>query len=386
MPLPEGSRLLPSWLGQLGYFTGHMQKTHYGPNGNAQFDWYHRETAAAFTAFLDVAAERPFFLWVGFTDPHRPYSQRADSSSHDPVAVSVPPYLADTPETRSDLVNYYDAISRVDDDIGSMLDELERRGLREKTIVLYISDNGPPFPREKGTLYDAGIRTPLIVSWPVVIAPGEVYDRGLVSIIDLAPTLLEIAGGVIPPEMQGRSIRDLFIAPQEHAGREYVFSERNWHNTDEHMRSVRTVRFKLIRTDINHALPLGVASDIGASPSFLALRKLANEGRLLPAQRQIFMAPRPRIELYDLQSDPWELINLADDPAYATVTRRLAAELEKWMDESGDFPFWVRSRPDDTDRITGVKFTSHYPPMFDEEVPAQSKRFGNRQPRGTTSN
>lgn len=378
MPLPAGQRLLPSYLQGLGYFTGHMQKTHYGPNGMTQFNWYDRRTSAAFPAFLDAAADQSFFLWVGFSDPHRPYAPGAVTPPHDPATVWIPPYLADTLETRADIALYYDEISRMDGEIGLMLAELDRRGMRENTLVVFLSDNGPPFPREKGTLYDGGIRTPLIFSWAGVVPAGSVHTRGQVSVIDLAPTLLEVAAGRIPGEMQGHSIRDLLSRPDEHAGREYVFSERNWHNTDEHMRSVRTSRFKLIRTDINHELPMGVASDLGASPSFLALRALAKAGRLAPAQSQIFTAPRPRIELYDLAKDPWELNNVADHPDYATEVRKLAAVLQKWMDDTDDFPAWVRTRPEDTDRITGVKFTTKYPPMLNPAIPPPAGCIGER--------
>jgi N-sulfoglucosamine sulfohydrolase len=107
--------------------------------------------------------------------------------------VNVPPHLADTPETRADLALYYDAIARMDRGLGEMLGELERRNLRRNTLVVFLSDNGAPFPREKGTLYDSGTRTPLILSWPDVIPDGSVYDRGLVSLVDLAPTILELA-------------------------------------------------------------------------------------------------------------------------------------------------------------------------------------------------
>ena len=101
-------------------------------------------------------------------------------------------------------------------------------------------DNGAPFPREKGTLYDSGTRTPLIFSWPPVIRAGTTYSDGLVSTVDLAPTILDLAGAHPPAAMQGRSLRALFTAPASYPGRTYVFSERNWHDCDEHQRSVRT--------------------------------------------------------------------------------------------------------------------------------------------------
>ncbi len=106
-PLPAAERLLPSYLQARGYFTGHMAKTHYGANGERQFPWYSAAIAEAFPAFLDSAGARPFFLWIGFHDPHRPYEHDLPRP-HAPARVALPPYLADTPETRTDLARYYD--------------------------------------------------------------------------------------------------------------------------------------------------------------------------------------------------------------------------------------------------------------------------------------
>jgi N-sulfoglucosamine sulfohydrolase len=379
-PLPDGERILPSYLQAQGYFTGMMAKTHIGPNGDRQFQWYSPKLSEALPAFLDSAGTRPFFLWVGFHDPHRPYQRSAVSRRHSPVRVTVPPYLADTPETRADLALYYDEIGRMDGEIGRMLAELERRGLRDNTLVAFLSDNGAPFPREKGTLYDSGTRTPLILSWPNAIRPGSVYDRGLVSLVDLTPTILDLAGATLPETMQGRSIRALLADPDSYTGRTHVFSERNWHDCDEHQRAVRTKRFKLIRTDAYTELPLCTAADIGGSPSFLALRVRAKAGRLTAAQQRLFEAPRARIELYDLARDPWELRNIADDPAYAEEVRGLAEVLHEWVEQSGDFPAAYRVRDDNTDRITGVPFTTKIPPLRNADLPPPTERWGRQGP------
>jgi N-sulfoglucosamine sulfohydrolase len=380
-PLPDGERLLPSYLQERGYFTGMMAKTHLGPNGERQFQWYSLKTAEAFPEFLDSAGARPFFLWVAFHDPHRPYQQGAVANPHSPSQVTVTPYLADTPETRADLALYYDATARMDGEIGRILAELDRRKLREKTLVVFLSDNGAPFPREKGTLYDSGTRTPLLFSWSGVIRPGIRYDRGLVSTVDLAPTLLEVADAKIPDGLQGQSFLELLTRPDTFAGRQYVFSERNWHDCDEHQRAVRTLRFKLIRTDAYTELPLCTSADIGASPSFLALRARAKAGRLTSAQRRLFEAPRARLELYDLRSDPWEIRNVADDPRYAKQVRHLAAVLQDWMENTDDFPASYRIRDDNTDRITGVAFTTKIPPLRNADLPPASERWGVQGPK-----
>lgn len=193
---------------------------------------------------------------------------RSRKSRACPAAVEVPPWLVDRPGTRRDLADYYDEISRMDGAIGRMVAELEARGLRENTFILFISDNGAPFPRAKGSLYDAGIRTPFVANWPGVIAPGQRHG-GVLSVIDIAPTVLDMAGLRPPLHLHGTSILPGLTDPSRFA-RSHAFSQRNWHNSDEHMRSVRTARYKLIRNAYLD-LPLGLASDIGSSPAFAEL-------------------------------------------------------------------------------------------------------------------
>jgi arylsulfatase A-like enzyme len=245
--------------------------------------------------------------------------------------------------------------------------------------VLFFSDNGAPFPREKGTLYDAGTRTPLIFSWPGTIPAGSVFQRGLVSLIDVTPTLLDLAGSTPPASLQGRSLRAMLTHPDTVGGRPYVFSERNWHDCDEHQRAVRSRRFKLIRTDAYTDLPLCITADIGGSPSFRALRARAQAHRLTPAQQRLFESPRARLELYDLERDPWELHNLAGDRRYVKELEELAAALQEWIEQSDDFPAAFRVRDDNSDRITGMPFSDKIPPLRKSELPPSDQRWGKRQ-------
>jgi arylsulfatase A-like enzyme len=180
--------------------------------------------------------------------------------------------------------------------------------------------------------------------------------------------------------VQGVTFRELLTAPGSYTAREYVFSERNWHDCDEHQRSVRTARYKLIRTDAYTGLPLCTAADIGASPSFLSLRVLAKAGRLTPAQRRLFEAPRAQVELYDLERDPWELTNVADVPSQAAQVRELAGVLQEWMESTDDFPAAYRVRDDHTDRITGVQFGKRIPPLRNPDPPPADRRWGTTWP------
>lgn len=360
MNLPADEVLVPSYLRSAGYFTGHMRKQHYGPNGNEQFDWYSPDLSSTFPNFLDERDDRPFFLWVGFSDPHRPYSEGAIENPHDPANVKVRPYLADTPSTRRDLARYYDEISRMDGQIGRFVDELEERDVRENTLIVFLSDNGSPFPRAKGSLYDAGIRTPLIFNWPAEIEAGLTYD-GLTSVVDLAPTFLEIADVTPPERMQGSSIAEV-MRDTSVPGRDFVFSERNWHDTDAHMRSLRTDRYKLITNGYPNR-PFPIAADIGDSPAWMSLLAKKRNGTLNERQARLFELPRPAVEVYDLREDPEEFENVAGTPEYDATIDSLTQVLHRWKQETGDFPPTVRTRADHTDRVTGVWYRHEIPPM-----------------------
>ena len=365
MPLPAGQYILPHYLGAAGYFTGSVMKRHFGPEAAAQFHWY-GETLDGFGEFLDAAGKAPFFLWVGFSDPHRAYGDAP--VRHRPSDVQLPPTVVDMPATRADYAQYYDEIARLDGVIGAYVTELARRGLRDSTYLVFLSDNGAPMPREKGTLYDAGIKSPFIVSGPSV--PRGVRYAGLISLIDLAPTILDWAGSAAAANMYGASLRPLMEDPSL-PGREYVFAERNWHNIDEHMRSVRTQGYKLIWNNYIE-YPHGTAADITASPTWQALREGRDRATLTPEQSLLFQAPRPRVELYDVRNDPYELDNLAAQPGYRLLVQRLMAELEAWMDATGDVHPDRRRRDDNTDRYTGVKFTLTIPPLRDDHWPLGS--------------
>ncbi len=360
MPLPEGTDFLPSWLKEAGYFTGHMQKTHYGKTGEEQFDWY-SAGLTDFSGFLDQSAGKPFFMWTGFSDPHRGYDRSSIDHRNDEASVTVPPQLVDDPETRSDLADYYDEISRMDSNIGGMLDTLEKRGLSDNTLVVFFSDNGLPFPGAKGTLYDSGVGTPMLFKWPGRIKPEGRFS-GQVSSVDLAPTFLELAGLPVPDSVQGTSMLDTLLSGRG-TGREFVFGERNWHDCDEHMRYVRDGRFKMILNAYTE-LPFGNPADLSMSPSWHSLMKKKEKGELTPEQARIFRVPRPAVEFYDLEKDPGEFNNLAGKREYTGEVQRLGKVLDKWKKDTGDFPSWERRRGDHTDRITGIHFSNVIPEMY----------------------
>jgi len=294
--------------------------------------------------------DRPFFLWLAALDPHRDYQPGAIPEPHRPEDAVVPPYLPDTPEVRADLAQYYDEIARLDHFVGAVLDELERQGVAEETVVLFLSDNGRPFPRCKTTVYDSGIRTPLIVRWPGRVPAGGACTS-LVSAVDIAPTLLEIAGVEPLATAQGRSFAAVLEDPTR-TTRAHAFAEHNWHDYAAFQRAVRSERFKYIRSE-DADLSLSPPADAVRSPTYQAMRRLRDAGGLTPEQAACFLAPRPVEELYDLESDPHELHNLADDPQHAAVLAELRAALDDWRLETDDLSPPALT-PDEFDRETGA--------------------------------
>ncbi len=293
--------------------------------------------------------EQPFFLWLAALDPHRDYAPGAVTRPHKPDEVRVPPYLPDVPEVRRDLALYYDEIARLDGYVGQVLQELDRQEVAANTVVIFLSDNGRPFPRDKTTLYDGGIKTPFIVRWPAKVDPGN-HCAGLVSSVDLAATILELAGLRIGPSFQGRSFAQLLVDPA-HQFRDYVFAEDHWHDFEDHGRAVRSLQFKYVRNDYPD-LASTPPADAGRSPTYQAMLRLRDQQQLTESQQACFRRPRPPEELYDLRADPFELNNLAADPAFAKILARHRAALVKWSRETNDAVPTHRT-PDEFDRDTG---------------------------------
>jgi len=328
----------PSFLEQLkerGYFTGGFRKVHQGNEFNARFDFYTANKNARFETFFDkVPTGKPFFLHIGFTDPHRPYVQGAVTPPHDPAKVRLPRFLPDSPAIRADLVMYHDFISRMDAECGQLLALLETRGLANNTVVFFTGDNGMPFPGAKGTCYDPGIHVPLIVKWPGVTTAGTVEQK-LISHCDLPPTWVEIAGLAVTKKMQGRSMMPL-LRGGAHQGREAVFSERNWHDNFDPIRSVRTARYKLIFNAAPH-FPYRPAWDLEQSPSWASYLDLGKKGALAPQHLRLLRPARPIVEMYDLRADPDEFNNIVDDPAHAEAKLELLKRLSEWMHQTYDY-------------------------------------------------
>lgn len=302
--------------------------------------------------------DKPFFFWFAALDAHRGWDgdREWDASlygpKHDPGRVPVPPGLADTPETRQDLASYYNEVTRFDYFVGQVVAELERQQVLSNTLLLVMADNGRPFPRAKTRLHDCGMKTYLVAHWPAGIArPGEAA-RGLVSAIDIAPTVLGLAGAAVPATLQGVSFAPLFADPAATV-RRHAFSEHNWHDYEAHGRSVRSEGYLYIRNRRPQFAWQGPADSV-ASPSHQSLRAQRDAGTLAPAQADVFLAPRPEEELYLTAEDPDQLRNLGDDPKHAAAKARLAALLDAWAEATGDSAP-AKLSADSFDRETGKR-------------------------------
>lgn len=334
-PMPPWEPTFLEQLKERGYFTGGFRKVHQGNEFNSRFDFYSANKNTRFEAYFDkLPAGQPFFLHVGFTDPHRPYTKGAATPPHDPAKVRLPPFLPDSPEVREDLALYHDFISRMDSECGTLLRLLEARGLTGNTVVFFTGDNGMPFPGAKGTCYDPGIHVPLIVKWPGVTKPGTVKHE-LIGHVDLPATWVEIAGASVSRKMQGKSMLGLLRGGQYQA-REAVFSERNWHDNFDPIRAVRTERYKLIFNAAPH-FPYRPAWDLEGSPSWRSYQDMSRRGALRPHHLRLLQPARATVEMYDLANDPDEFNNIAADPAHAAAKQDLLKRLSDWMHQTYDY-------------------------------------------------
>jgi arylsulfatase A-like enzyme len=352
--LPAKFACYPDLLEQAGYAVG-MTGKGWGP-GTLEGSGRTRNPAGPtfkdFTAFLKtVPAGKPFVYWYGSQDPHRPYEAGSGArSGMKPEQVELPFCLPDTPEVRSDVLDYYFEVQRFDRAVREILKTLDERGLARNTIVVVTSDNGMPFPRCKANLYDTGTHMPLALRWPAQL-PGGITVRSFVSHTDLAPTFLKAAGLAPPPAMTGQDLIPLVASgPSPPTGHDAIFLERERHanvragNLSYPSRAIRTEKLLYIRNLRPDRWPagdpvlvhsVGPFGDVDGSPT----KDLILDHRGDPAFKnyfQIAFGKRPAEELYDLEIDPHALKNVAHLETYAARKAELRAHLDRWMTETGD--------------------------------------------------
>ncbi|MFP6583136.1 MAG: sulfatase, partial [Candidatus Hydrogenedentota bacterium] len=290
LPLPANQVILTEHLLQKGYHTAAAGKWHLGNPTRDKFDTIlgvdrsggDRSGCEKWVdALADRPRDKPFFLWLAAKDPHRNYQKNTIPNPHSPGDVVLPPYIPDLPGVREDFAMYYDEIARMDSYIGKVLDELDRQGIADNTCIIFMSDNGRPFTRAKTTLYDSGIRTPFIIRYPGVIESGATTNS-IISAVDLAPTILELADATPMSSSQGHSFAKLLTDPETET-REYAFAEHNWHDFTARERSVRSKHYLYIRNEYAD-LPGTPPADAVRSPTHQAMIQAHENGELMPDQ------------------------------------------------------------------------------------------------------
>ncbi len=267
--------------------------------------------------------DQPFYLQIGTQETHTGYL-RDGVQPYDELGVMIPdsPALTDGPGAREQFAALQGSVNRLDEGLGHVLDTLEARGLRDNTLLVYTTDHGLPMPREKTTLYDRGIGVFLMMRYPGVFAAGRRCDT-LISNIDVLPTLIEAAGGTPAAGIEGRSVFPLLTGAAGARERDMLFAEKTFHTSYDPIRCVRTRQFKYI-FNFESVRPENYCLDIYNKP--VLLENLAALER----------SPARFDELYDLDADPQETKNLAEEPHMQAVRRRLAAALVTWMTDTSD--------------------------------------------------
>ena len=354
---PAGVKAFTEYLRAAGYYCTNNSKTDY----NFEAPPSHRPPDTVWDESSNQAHWRnrpdpnqPFFAVFNILTTHE--SQiRVDEAQfakitagltpgmrHDATRAHLPPYYPDTPIVRTDWARYYDLVSAMDGQVKAILKQLEDDGLADRTVVFFWGDHGRGLPRGKRFIYDSGIKVPLLVRWPGTIAPGSVVDD-LVSLMDLGPTVLNVAGVPVPTYMQGRA----FLGPGKPAPRQYVFAHRDrMDEAYDMMRAVRDRQYKYIR-NFNPGRPYAQYIDyMEQMPTMREWRRLYKDhmnalgpdyGKALNSVQLLFFSPeKPAEELYDVVQDPYEVRNLAGSAAHQAVLTRMRQALNDWQKETAD--------------------------------------------------
>ena len=348
--LPAKFATYPDLLEAAGYHVGYTRKG-WAP-GSLEAGGRTRNPAGPkyddFQSFYDANPPgSPFCFWFGSSDPHRAYEKGSGlAGGLRPEDVRVPPFLPDDPEVRSDILDYYFEIERFDRELGEILSFLEGRGQLENTIVFVTSDNGMPFPRAKADLYDYGARVPLAVRWRESIPGGRVVTD-FVSLVDIAPTILEAGGLEIPAEMTGRSILEMLRSGADgrvDSSRDHVILARERHTPWREgrvgypMRAIRTDRFLYIRNLEPDRWPAGdppILGEVDPSPTKDLMRARKDDPQFRRYYEAAF-SKRPGEELYEVGPDPGQMHNVADEGAHAEVKTALAERLDQHLLATAD--------------------------------------------------
>jgi len=326
--LPDPVRLVSEYFHRAGYFTCNCTENWDEP-GKTDFN-FHAEKPFDGTNWEQRKNRQPFFAQVNFTNFDHSGIDRENPIATD--EVELPGYVADDWISRRELANYLERIQLLDRRIGKVLKRLDDTGEAENTAVFLFGDNGRQYFRGMQFLYEGGIGVPLIVRWPGWLKAGCRSDE-LVSLLDLAPASLSIAGIKPPPHMQGQVV----IGPEK-TTRDYIFAARDrCDETFDRIRCVRDKRFKYIRNfypQLSYTQPNLYKKHF--YPTRMLMQVLYAQGRLSKPQERFMRPHKPVEELYDLKNDPDELQNLAKNPDFTFLVKRLSKQLDDWIERIKD--------------------------------------------------
>ena len=339
--IPKKFKFFPEYLRAAGYYCTNNAKEDYNtfkPEGvwdesSHKAHYKNRKPGQPFFAVFNINISHEHVIHFSNLKP-------AKDLMHKPEDMVLPPYHPDIPEMRLSWANYYDYITEMDRQVGQRLKELEDLGLADDTIVFYYSDNGGVLPRSKRFLYESGTRIAMVVRIPKKFRhlatkdPGS-HEERLVQFVDLAPTVLSLAGIPKPDNMQGQAFLGKFIEPEPEFA--YCYRDRMDERYDM-MRSVRSRRFLYIRNYYPDRIYGQHLWYLWRAPATRAWQKAYEQGKCNEVQSR-FWRPKPTEELYDVQSDPHNVRNLAQDPQYAKILQRMRGALKKWVRQNHDAGF-----------------------------------------------
>jgi N-sulfoglucosamine sulfohydrolase len=329
--LPKPVELVTEYFRRAGYFTCNCDGLSYKKPGRTDWNFMTLKSPFDGTDWSQRKKGQPFFAMVSFNLAGRPF-ERDSRNPIDPYLVDVPECYPDHPIARRDWADYLESVQVLDSQIGVALTWLEREDLASNTIVVYTGETGRPHVRCEQWLYDGGIHIPLMIRWPEHIKPGSVFE-GLVSAVDLAPTLLSLAEISLPKHLQGHVV----IGPGREV-RKYVLAARDrCDETIDRVRCVRSERYKYIRNYFPER-PYTQSNGYQAlfNPTLTLLQVLQARDALTPPQALFLAAAKPKEEFYDLSRDPLELVNLAGDEAYKTPFEEHSRKLDEWAKATKD--------------------------------------------------
>lgn len=326
--LPAGVQSLPDLFRQAGYFTalgcGYNNKIdlNFNFDKNVSYtgkDWSERQPGQPFYAHLTLMQTHR--TWKG--DPKHPI---------DPKLVTLPSWYPDTPITRKDWAMGLESVQTSDRDMGDIIARLKREGIYDNTLIVVTADHGIALPRGKQFLYDEGLHIPLLIHWPERFRGGSV-SKELVCNLDIVPTILHLAGLPRPGWLQGRSLVD----PSQKEP-EYIFAGRDkMDDTHDACRTARSQHFRYI-LNLMPERPYCQYNRYKETsyPGLAVMNVLHLQGKLSKDQDAFMQDRKPVEELYDIQKDPGELHNLANDPAYTEILKKFRSELAQWRAKVGD--------------------------------------------------